>query len=54
MLGLAAIGTALILGIGMRMATGAGALLMVLMWSAVLPPAGNPSWTITSSTPCSS
>ena len=42
MLGLAAIGTALILGIGMRIATGAGALLMVLMWSAVLPPAGNP------------
>ncbi|MBO3752861.1 DoxX family membrane protein [Streptosporangiaceae bacterium NEAU-GS5] len=42
MLGLAAIGVALILGIGMRIAAGAGALLMVLMWSAVLPPASNP------------
>jgi thiosulfate dehydrogenase [quinone] large subunit len=41
MLGLAAIGTALILGIGMRIAAGSGALLMVLMWSAVLPPASN-------------
>ncbi|WP_155361203.1 DoxX family protein [Acrocarpospora macrocephala] len=42
MLGLAGIGTALMLGIGMRIAAGAGALLMVLMWTAVLPPASNP------------
>ncbi len=42
MIGLAAIGTALILGIGMRIAAAAGALLLVLMWTAVLPPANNP------------
>ncbi|MEO5876383.1 MAG: hypothetical protein ABIS86_12170 [Streptosporangiaceae bacterium] len=42
MLGLLGIGTALILGIGMRIAAGAGALLLVLMWTAVLPPANNP------------
>jgi len=30
------------LGIGMRVAAGAGALLTLLMWTAVLPPAGNP------------
>lgn len=41
MIGLAAIGTALVLGIAMRIAAGAGALLMVLMWSVVLPPANN-------------
>ena len=37
-----AIGTALILGIGMRVAAAAGALLTVMMWSAVLPPTSNP------------
>jgi thiosulfate dehydrogenase (quinone) large subunit len=42
MIGLAAIGTALILGVGMRIAAAAGGLLMVLMWSAALPPANNP------------
>ena len=42
MLGLAAIGTALIAGVAMRLAAAAGALLMVLMWTAVLPPANNP------------
>lgn len=42
MLGLVAIGTALILGIGMRIAAGAGALLLVMMWTAVLPPENNP------------
>lgn len=42
MLGLAGIGTALILGIAMRLAGAAGALLLVLMWTAVLPPANNP------------
>jgi thiosulfate dehydrogenase (quinone) large subunit len=42
MLGLAAIGVALMAGIAMRFATAAGALLLVLMWTAVLPPANNP------------
>jgi thiosulfate dehydrogenase [quinone] large subunit len=42
MLGLLAIGTALILGIGMRLAAAAGSLLLVLMWTAVLPPENNP------------
>ncbi len=40
--GLLAIGTALILGIGMRLAAAGGALLMVMMWAAVLPPTTNP------------
>jgi thiosulfate dehydrogenase [quinone] large subunit len=39
---LAAIGTALILGIGMRLAAVGGAVLTVMMWAAVLPPATNP------------
>ena len=42
MIGLLAIGVALILGIGMRIAAIAGALLLVLMWTAVLPPENNP------------
>jgi thiosulfate dehydrogenase [quinone] large subunit len=42
MTGLAAIGTALILGIGMRVAAAAGSLLLVMMWTAVLPPENNP------------
>ncbi len=42
MIGLAAIGTALILGIGTRIAAAAGGLLLVLMWTAVLPPENNP------------
>jgi thiosulfate dehydrogenase [quinone] large subunit len=42
MMALLGIGTALILGIGMRIAAAAGALLTVLMWTAVLPPATNP------------
>ena len=42
MLGLLAIGLALTLGIGMRVAAAAGALLYVLMWSVVLPPENNP------------
>jgi thiosulfate dehydrogenase [quinone] large subunit len=41
MIGLAAIGTALILGVGMRVAAGAGTVLLVMMWSVVLPPANN-------------
>jgi thiosulfate dehydrogenase [quinone] large subunit len=42
MIGLVAIGTALILGIGMRLAAAAGGLLLVLMFTAVLPPENNP------------
>lgn len=42
MLGLLGIGVALTLGIGMRLAAASGALLYVLMWSVVLPPANNP------------
>ncbi len=42
MLGLLAIGLALTLGIGMRLAAGAGALLYVMMWTVVLPPENNP------------
>ncbi len=42
MLGLLGIGTALILGITMRLATVAGVALLVMMWSAVLPPENNP------------
>jgi thiosulfate dehydrogenase [quinone] large subunit len=41
MLGLAAIGVALIAGIGMRITAVAGGVLLVMMWSAVLPPANN-------------
>ena len=42
MIGLAGIGTALVLGVAMRIAAASGATLMVLMWTAVLPPANNP------------
>jgi thiosulfate dehydrogenase [quinone] large subunit len=42
MAALLGVGAALILGIGMRLAAGAGALLTVMMWTAVLPPASNP------------
>jgi thiosulfate dehydrogenase (quinone) large subunit len=42
MLGLLGIGVALILGIGERIAAAAGATLLVLMWTAVLPPENNP------------
>lgn len=41
MIGLLGIGVALLLGIAMRIAAVTGGLLMVLMWSAVLPPANN-------------
>jgi thiosulfate dehydrogenase [quinone] large subunit len=36
------IGVALVLGVGMRLAATAGAVLTVMMWAAVLPPANNP------------
>jgi thiosulfate dehydrogenase (quinone) large subunit len=42
MIGLAGIGTALIAGVAMRIATAGGALLLFLMWTAVLPPENNP------------
>ncbi|MCH7229794.1 hypothetical protein L0U85_02810 [Glycomyces sp. L485] len=42
MVGLGAIGTALILGIGMRIASASGALMLVLMWTAALAPENNP------------
>lgn len=42
MLGLLGIGSALILGVAGRLAAVAGAALLVLMWTAVLPPANNP------------
>jgi thiosulfate dehydrogenase [quinone] large subunit len=42
MIGLAAIGTALLLGIGMRVAAASGALLYLMMWTVALPPANNP------------
>jgi thiosulfate dehydrogenase [quinone] large subunit len=41
MVGLVVIGTGLILGVYMRFACAAGALMLVLMWSAALPPANN-------------
>jgi thiosulfate dehydrogenase [quinone] large subunit len=41
MIGLAAIGIALILGIGIRIAALAGAVLLVMMWTVVLPPENN-------------
>jgi thiosulfate dehydrogenase (quinone) large subunit len=42
MLGLLGIGVALMAGVAMRLAAASGAVLLVLMWSAVLPPANNP------------
>jgi thiosulfate dehydrogenase [quinone] large subunit len=42
MIGLAGIGIALTAGVALRPATAAGALLLVLMWTAVLPPENNP------------
>ncbi len=41
MLGLLCIAVALLLGIGMRIAAISGAALLILMWSASLPPANN-------------
>ena len=41
MIGLAGIGIALIAGVGMRIAATAGAVLLVAMWTAVLPPEHN-------------
>ena len=41
MAGLLGIGVALMAGVAMRIAAASGALLLVLMWSAVLPPENN-------------
>ncbi|MFF4239283.1 hypothetical protein [Actinomadura geliboluensis] len=41
MIGLAGVGAALMLGIGMRIAAAGGAALLVMMWTAVLPPENN-------------
>jgi thiosulfate dehydrogenase (quinone) large subunit len=41
MIGLATIGLALIAGVGMRIAAVAGGAMLLMMWSAVLPPANN-------------
>jgi thiosulfate dehydrogenase (quinone) large subunit len=41
MLGLAGIGAALLLGVGMRLAAVAGTVMLVMMWSVVLPPENN-------------
>jgi thiosulfate dehydrogenase [quinone] large subunit len=41
MLGLAGIGAALLLGIGIRLAAIAGTVMLVMMWSVVLPPENN-------------
>lgn len=42
MIGLLGIGVALMLGIGMRLAAGTGAIMLVLMWMAELPLDNNP------------
>lgn len=42
MLGLAAVGVTLMLGIGIRLGAAVGVLLYVMMWTVVLPPANNP------------
>jgi thiosulfate dehydrogenase [quinone] large subunit len=42
MIGLLGIGLALMLGVAMRIATVSGVALLVMMWSAVLPPGNNP------------
>jgi thiosulfate dehydrogenase [quinone] large subunit len=42
MAGLAGIGIALLLGVFVNLAAASGALMLVLMWTAVLPPENNP------------
>jgi thiosulfate dehydrogenase [quinone] large subunit len=42
MIGLAGIGVALILGVAIRIAAVSGALLLLMMYTAVLPPENNP------------
>jgi thiosulfate dehydrogenase (quinone) large subunit len=42
MVGLLGIGLALVIGIGVKIATVSGGLMLMLMWTAVLPPAHHP------------
>ena len=42
MIGLAGIGIALLIGVGMRVAAVSGVVLYLMMWSVVLPPTTNP------------
>ncbi|PJC37040.1 hypothetical protein CO046_02530 [Candidatus Peregrinibacteria bacterium CG_4_9_14_0_2_um_filter_53_11] len=42
MIGLLCLGVALILGVGLKVAGYAGGLLVLLMWSSLLPPKNNP------------
>ena len=42
MLGLLLIGLALVAGIGVKIAAWTGSLMLLMMWSAVLPPSNNP------------
>jgi thiosulfate dehydrogenase [quinone] large subunit len=42
MIGLAGIGIALLAGVAVRIAAAAGTLMLVLMWTVVLPPENNP------------
>lgn len=42
MVGLAGIGTALMLGVFVNIAAASGSLMLVMMWTAVLPPENNP------------
>jgi len=42
MLGMLGVGSALLLGIGMRIAVVSGGLMMLMMWSAAFPPENNP------------
>ena len=42
MAGLLGIGPALLLGVTMRLTAAAGVLMLVLMWTVVLPPDNNP------------
>jgi thiosulfate dehydrogenase [quinone] large subunit len=42
MLGLAGIGLALITGVGVRIAATTGSIMLLMMWSVVLPPENNP------------
>jgi thiosulfate dehydrogenase (quinone) large subunit len=42
MLGLLAIGVALVLGVFVNLAAASGAVMLVMMWTAVLPPENNP------------
>ena len=42
MIGLLGVGLGLMLGVAMRITTVSGVAMLIMMWSAVLPPANNP------------